>query len=202
MNEEVQARLDRLESLEEIRQLVSKYALAIDCRDLDALVHLFVDDVQVGRDRHGRSALKEWYDDLLRHRFGQTAHLVANHIIEFDGIDRAHGVVYCRAEHEMGERFVIVLLQYYDDYERHDGRWLFRRHRPLYWYACDVTERPVGGRRLRWPDGDPADGDLPEWWPSWREFWEQASPTPGPLREPSRPGEFLTGLRRRQGRAL
>ena len=34
---------------EEIRQLASRYAIALDSRDLDTLVNLFVDDVQVGR---------------------------------------------------------------------------------------------------------------------------------------------------------
>ena len=42
------ARLDRLESLAEIRQLPYRYALAVDSRDMDALVGLFVPDVRVG----------------------------------------------------------------------------------------------------------------------------------------------------------
>ena len=36
----LEARLDRLESLDEIRQLVAKYCLALDMRDLDALCGL------------------------------------------------------------------------------------------------------------------------------------------------------------------
>ena len=50
MNEsrDLLARLDRLESLDAIRQLAAKYALALDMRDLDALVNLFPEDVKVG----------------------------------------------------------------------------------------------------------------------------------------------------------
>ena len=33
----LEARLDRLEALDEIRQLAAKYCLALDMRDLDAL---------------------------------------------------------------------------------------------------------------------------------------------------------------------
>ena len=44
-------KLDRLESLAEIRQLPSRYALAVDPRDVDGLVSLFVPDVRVGRER-------------------------------------------------------------------------------------------------------------------------------------------------------
>ena len=38
-------RIDRLESIEEIRQLVSKYSLSLDMRDLDAHVNLFAEDI-------------------------------------------------------------------------------------------------------------------------------------------------------------
>ena len=48
----------------------------------------------------GRPALIAFYDKILR-RFNRTIHTVANHIIEFDGTERARGVVYCRAEHEV-----------------------------------------------------------------------------------------------------
>ncbi len=40
-------RIDRLESIEEIRQLVAKYALSLDMRDLDAHVNLFAPDIRV-----------------------------------------------------------------------------------------------------------------------------------------------------------
>jgi zinc transport system permease protein len=43
----IEARLDRLESLEQIRQLPARYGLALDMRDMDALAGLFVEDVRV-----------------------------------------------------------------------------------------------------------------------------------------------------------
>ena len=56
------ARLDRIESRQAISQLPSRYAMALDARDLDSLVALFVDDVEAGADGRGRDALKRWYD--------------------------------------------------------------------------------------------------------------------------------------------
>ena len=50
--------LDRLIARDEIRQLAYRYALAVDSRDIDTLVDLFVPDVQVGRDASGREALR------------------------------------------------------------------------------------------------------------------------------------------------
>ncbi|HUV10386.1 MAG TPA: nuclear transport factor 2 family protein, partial [Acidimicrobiia bacterium] len=60
------ARIDRLLAYEEIRQLVARYAVATDARDLDSLVALFVGDVRVGADAQGRDALREFFDRTLR----------------------------------------------------------------------------------------------------------------------------------------
>jgi ketosteroid isomerase-like protein len=66
MEEDERALLDWLASTEAIRQLVARYALATDSRDLDMLVGLFVDDVLVGADEHGRVALRAFFDRSLR----------------------------------------------------------------------------------------------------------------------------------------
>ena len=73
-------RLDRIESSLAIGQLPSRYAMALDARDLDALVALFVDDVDAGADGRGRDALKRWYDGVLR-RFYRSIHLICGHAV-------------------------------------------------------------------------------------------------------------------------
>jgi hypothetical protein len=114
-------RIDRLESLEQIRQLPARYALALDMRDLDALAGLFPEDVEVGKSR-GREALRAWFDRTLRVQFTGTSHHVGNHVIEFEDADHARGVVYSRNEHETATEWVIMQMMYVDDYERSDGR--------------------------------------------------------------------------------
>ena len=196
------ARLDRLESLDEIRQLVAKYCLALDMRDLDALAGLFPEDVRVGRDQSGRRALKRWLDETLRVQFTGTAHVTGNHVIEFDDADHARGLVYSRNEHETGERWVYMTMMYWDRYERIAGRWLFRRRLPLYWYAADLREPPLGARKMRWPGRDWYEGGFSEFWPSWGEFWAQGFvadcdvPAPAPL------DEFLLRMRPREGTSV
>src|SRR3954466_7134934 len=49
--------LEQLLAYEQIRQLANRYALAVNMRDLDALVELFVDDVKATESTSGRSAL-------------------------------------------------------------------------------------------------------------------------------------------------
>ena len=74
----IEERIDRLESLDEIRQLAAKYSLTLDMRDIDMHVNLFVPDVRVGKEESGRQALKKWAD--------------ATYIIFFNQNDRGHHI--------------------------------------------------------------------------------------------------------------
>jgi hypothetical protein len=196
------ARIDRLESLDEIRQLPAKYSLSLDMRDMDAHVNLFAADIRVSREKVGRAHLKRWLDDTLRLQFTGTSHHIGNHIIEFDDANHAHGVVYSKNEHETPcangqSQWVIMQMLYWDNYERIDGRWYFRRRLPCYWYATDINKPPVGDSKMRWPDRESYEGAYHELWPSWQEFW--ANPPAGHDPEVAAPApldEFLNTMRR------
>jgi hypothetical protein len=170
LSSDIEARLDRLASYQEIRQLAYRYALAMDSRDLDALVALFVDDVRVGREASGRDALKRFFDRSLR-EIGISILNVGNHVIDFDGPDEARGVVYCRGEIEVGDEWVVQAIQYRDRYARRGGSWFFVRREHLLWYGADVLERPLGLPPANWPEHHKGKGTLPEAWPTWNEFW-------------------------------
>ena len=163
--------IDRLLAYEEIRQLAARYAVATDARDLDALVALFVDDVQVGRDQHGRAALKAFFDRTLR-EVGITVLQVGTHLIDFVDEDHASGVVYCRGEVQVGDRWVVQAIQYRDAYERRDGHWFFVRRTHLLWYGRDVGTSPLGLPPANWPEHAVGTGELPQEWPTWRSFWK------------------------------
>ena len=198
----LEERIDRLESLDEIRQLVAKYALSLDMRDLDAHVNLFAPDIQVSRERVGRDHLKQWLDDTLRNQFTGTSHHIGNHIIEFDDPDHAHGVVYSKNEHEAPRRdggtdWVLMQMLYWDSYERIDDCWYFRRRLPCYWYASDLNSPPVGENKIRWPDRDPYEGAFHELWPSWKSFWNDPPSVGLPqVSSPAPVGDFLKTMRR------
>jgi hypothetical protein len=187
----IEERFDRLESLDTIRQLVAKYCLALDMRDLDALCGLFPEDVRVSRESSGRRALKVWFDQTLREQFTGTAHVTGNHIIEFDSANHARGLVYSRNEHETGDAWVIMTMMYWDRYERIGGRWLFRRRLPLYWYATDLNCPPVGANKMRWPDREPYEGSYAEFWPSWERFWADGYEADCDVPAPAEVDEFL-----------
>jgi len=199
---DLEARIDRLESLDAIRQLVSKYSLTLDMRDLDAHVNLFTEDIRVSREHTGRAHLKAWLDDTLRLQFTGTSHHIGNHIIEFDDPNIAHGIVYSKNEHETPREdgdadWVIMQMMYWDNYERMDGAWYFRRRLPCYWYATDLNAPPTGDNKMRWPDRDSYEGAYHELFPSWEAFWKNP-PKDGVTPEVSTPaprGEFLKKMR-------
>jgi hypothetical protein len=189
------SRIDRVESRDAIRQLTAQYCLALDMRDLDALVNLFPEDVRVSRETHGRKALRTWFDETLRVQFTGTAHVTGNHIIEFDDADHARGLVYSRNEHETGPEWVIMTMMYWDQYERLAGRWLFRRRVPLYWYATDLNKPPIGDRKMRWPGREPYEGGWGDFWPSWKRFWSGALDLEADVAPPAPIEGFLAALR-------
>lgn len=192
------ARIDRLESLDAIRQLAARYSLSLDMRDLDAHVNLFAPDIRVGREKSGRAHLKAWVDDTLRGQFSGTSHHLGQHIIEFTDPDHATGVVYSKNEHETGPEWVIMQMLYWDDYERIDGVWYFRRRLPCYWYATDLNRPPIGDRKMRWPGREPYEGTFHDLFPSWKHFWA-SRPDKGDLPEVAPPApveRFLETMRR------
>ena len=201
-DETLLARIDRLESLDEIRQLAAKYSLSLDMRDLDAHVNLFAPDIRVSREKTGRHHLKRWLDDTLRLQFTGTSHHIGNHIIEFDDPDHAHGVVYSKNEHETpckngDTEWVIMQMLYWDNYQRIDGRWYFRRRLPCYWYATDLNKPPVGELKMRWPDREPYEGAYHDLWPSWADFWANPPDSDEPeVAAPAPLDQFLNTMRR------
>ncbi|MBK6802341.1 nuclear transport factor 2 family protein [Novosphingobium sp.] len=192
----LEARIDRLESLDAIRQLPAKYALALDMRDMDAMVSLFPADVRVGKDASGRQALRAYMDRTLRSPFTGTSHHIGGHVIEFDDPDHAHGIVYSKNEHETGDEWVIMQMMYSDDYVRVDGRWYFARRLPLYWYATDLNKPPIGDAKMRWPGTEWSEGNFHKLFPSFAEFWARTGDHGGPVAEPAPLEKFLETMRR------
>lgn len=191
----IEERLDRLESLDQIRQLPAKYALSLDMRDFDAMANLFVEDVGMPGKQRGRQALKRWYAKTMRSNPG-SAHGVAGQIIDFETPDLASGIVYSRNDLDHGDAWIIEMMIYLDRYERRDGVWYFQMRTPLYWYETDITQPPVGERKLRIPGRQWAEGAYHDAFPSWREFWEDLSYEDKPVRAPAELYRFLETFRR------
>jgi hypothetical protein len=172
-------RLERVEAHLAIQQLAIRYAMAVDARDLDTWVGCFRPDVDMGRHGTGREALRRYIDPMVR-RFYRSVHQICGHRIELAGpedpdrasgpANRATGAVYCRAEHEVGQEWIVMAICYFDEYARVDGEWFFSRRRERHWYAADVTRTPQSAGFAGWAGS--AKPNLPAEFASWAPFWD------------------------------
>jgi ketosteroid isomerase-like protein len=156
---------------EQIRQLASRYALAIDTRDIDTLVSLFVEDVQVGRDRFGRDALREIWERELR-AIGVSFLNVGTHVIDLVDDDHATGIVYCKGEIQDGDRWIHQAIVYRDTYTRRDGAWYFVRRIHELVYGVEAWTNPLHQPPANWPERHDGRGTVPESFATWRAFWD------------------------------
>jgi hypothetical protein len=167
---------ERLLASVEIQQLAHRYAVALDARDLDALVALFVPDVRMGRERSGRDALRADFDRKLR-SVGVSFLQVGNHVVDFEDASHASGIVYTRAEIQEGgresTRWIVQLIQYHDRYEKRGTHWLFARRKHLLVYGAELGQNPVGLPPAEWPQSQTGWGTVPESLPSWQRFWSE-----------------------------
>lgn len=125
-------RLAHLEAEERIRQIVARFALAYDARDLEALAVLHAPEVR----ERAMAAL------VARMPAGRTFHLTAAPVINLDGPDTAHGTIVARAEYEDGAEWIVCGVAYTDRYVRIEDEWyLFERKSELT-YRADVLGRP------------------------------------------------------------
>ena len=161
--------LERLVAEADIRQLVARYAVALDRRDLDALVALFVPDVHVGKGIRGHAALREGFDSQLR-TVGMTVLNVGTHQIDLTGPDDATGHVYCKAEIQDGDRWIHQAIRYDDTYSRVDGAWRFVQRLHLLFYGAEVGVNPLGLPPADWPTNHDGLGTLPHDDPTWQAF--------------------------------
>lgn len=175
MSADILQRLERIESELAIQQLPARYAIAIDSRNIDAWLNLFVADVNCGRHGKGREALRRWIEPAVK-TFYRSHHQICGQVIDFVDDDHATGTVYCRAEHEDGDRWIVMAICYFDRYERRDGQWYFVSRDEQHWYACDALERPQGVGFQGWDAWSENEPRLPQGFPSWKRFWESSDP--------------------------
>ncbi|MBK5010941.1 nuclear transport factor 2 family protein [Pseudomonas sp. S60] len=178
-DEALLARLERVEAQLAIGQLPARYALAVDARDLEALGGLFVEDVDCGRWGRGREALQAFYaSEAILQAFYRSVHQVCGQTLDFQDADHATGTVYCRAEHEDGEHWVVMAICYFDQYERRNGQWYFARRDERHWYSTDWLQRPGVPAWQNWPGKYTSaryQPRLPASFPSWHGFWSRTA---------------------------
>lgn len=116
-----------------IQDLVNRYAHCVCKQDVDGILALFTDDAMVDFDRsavddggrkQGKAALRPVYEAGFKAMIPWP--IMVNQVVDFDGPDRAHGIVCIELRQgALGYR-VSWIGTYEDIYVRQGGRWLFQ----------------------------------------------------------------------------
>ena len=173
MTDTIEVRIAKVEAQLAIQQLAASYARAVDSRNLEDLGNLFSPTTRFGEHGLGSVGARAFYSEVLR-GFYRSFHQIVGHVITDLGTDTAQGTVYCRAEHEDGDHWIVNLMVYFDRYTRVDGRWHFLGRRPRFLFVGDPSVAPQSVAFNRWPGREGHfKTELPQSDQSWREFWAQ-----------------------------
>lgn len=173
MTDDFEIRLKKVEAQLAIQQLAARYARAIDSRDMGDLGDLFAPAANFGEFGKGADGARAFFrsESVLR-GFYRSFHQVVGHVITHIESTSARGTVYCRAEHEDGDNWVVILMVYFDRYIRHEGRWYFLGRRPRYLSVSDHRDTPRNAHFSTWPGRESRfHAELPQSDESWRNFW-------------------------------
>ena len=177
----LEARLRRLEDREAIKELIARYGLVMDDRDMQAMPSLFTADVHIRSpdgvmDARGRDAVV----DMFEGRFavlGPSNHFTHDKIIRFDDADphRAYGTVLSHAEMNRKGQPMLAAIRYSDTYAREDGMWRFaeRIFAFFYYVATEEYLDALGaglGTRMR-AYAEPTAADIPESLETWQRYY-------------------------------
>ena len=139
-----------------LRDLVERYAWAVDARDIDAVVDLFCEEgvllsqltagtEETPLERRGHAQLRRALELGLA-QYQQTTHVVGGQVVELAGSE-AGGTTQCLAHHvyqsDAGDdRLLVMAIRYHDRYRKQDGSWRFAERRlRLEWR----DDRPLAG---------------------------------------------------------
>jgi ketosteroid isomerase-like protein len=171
-------RVRRLEDRAELRELVARYGIAIDDRNLESVAAMFTDDAAFrSKDGVMNATGREAIVEQFRGRYaalGATNHFCHDQVLNFHDSDpdRATGLVTSHAEVFRIGKAMITALRYDDVYRRVGGRWCFADRLLSFLYYLPVEEYAEGlGSRLRMRAyGDQRPADYPEALPSWKRY--------------------------------
>ncbi len=176
----LETRIAIIEAKLDIAELLTKYSIAVDDRDMAALADCFTEDGQlVGKDGRDPGIGRDNVMARYRSRFkvlGPTYHWTHNHIIKVDenSLTDATGIVLSHAEIWRSEKAFIAALRYEDQYRKEENIWRISSRTTSFFYYLPVEEYAEGlGDPMRMRAyGDRRPANYPEPLASW-STWEE-----------------------------
>lgn len=132
----------RLLDREALRDLVARYALAVDDHDLETVATMFHPDAVFDRDGHVANGWDEIASTLTGSMRGFRRMLHTPHaaLVELTGEDEATGTSSGHAELVTSRGVLLAAYRYADAFARWEGRWVFTRRAVRFVYATSAAE--------------------------------------------------------------
>lgn len=180
----LEQRIQELEDRTAIGELIARYGLVMDNRDMAAMPALFTADVRI---RSGDGVMncvgREAAIDLFRGRFqvlGPSNHFTHDRIVTFSPTnpDEASGIVLSHAEMNRLGQPMVTAIRYHDQYRREAGAWRFAERvlNMFYYVPTDqyvAVFRPEGLATRNRAYATPTAADWPESLATWQAFYGQ-----------------------------
>lgn len=175
--EELEARVDQLESRTAIQALVTNYAVSCDEHDIPKLQNLFTEDAVFKSPSSflhatGREAITSMFIDVLKKR-GPGYHWTHDLIVQFGGdSNTATGTVYSHAETTPDGVVSIAAMKYKDKYRREQGAWYFSEREIHFFYYVPMREyiETLNSEERLYVGLEKSSADFPESLKSWKDF--------------------------------
>jgi ketosteroid isomerase-like protein len=135
---ELEQRIDRIESRQAIGELLAAYCSVVDAKDAAALGALFAEQAIFG-DLRGRKAITDFFAGWMAD-WGPSFHYPHALTLDFTSSDEATGVVTAHAEQRKGDEVWVMAIRYSDEYRREGGRWRFTRRDLGYVYRLRALD--------------------------------------------------------------
>lgn len=178
----LEQRIRRLEDRAEIGELVARYGLVMDDRDIAHMPDLFTSDAQVrsldgGMKASGRAEVVAMFSRQIAF-IGPSNHVTHDRIVRFDDArpDEASGIVLSHAELSRNGVAMVAAIRYNDVYRFDEGRWRFRERVLGFMYFVNAAEYidalgPGAALRNR-VYASPLAADWPEPLKTWCDFFK------------------------------
>lgn len=177
----IEARLQRLEHRDAIRELVARYCTVIDERDIDGIAACFAREGRFRSrdgvmDARGRDAVVKQFHGRFS-VLGPSNHFTHDYVIWFDeqNSTRAFGVVNSHAELARRGEAMLTALRYQDEYVLEDGRWRFADRLLAFFYYLKPTEyaQALSTTMRNRADITARDADWPEGSDTYRRYYDR-----------------------------
>lgn len=140
----LEARVQRLEDREELKELRARYCYCVDTEDWESFFDLFTDDPVLDFGGmgvyEGRDGLEEFTREFVDAQLQGSAHMLTNPILDIDG-DRATGKWYVEAPITFADGSGAWRQGYYrDEYRRVDRTWKIAHSTMRFLYTANFDD--------------------------------------------------------------